>query len=375
MADQKPQEQVPYTLSIVVDFDGTLTKSDTMHLVAEAGYTRQRSNGVEPRPWREIVDAYMSDFDDHAGKYHPNPAERLTLREEAAWLESLKPIEEASFQRAISSGVFDGINPEDVEKAAQNAVSDRLVELRPGWQELFTTINKHNFRQPVQVRPMREVQVISVNWSALFVRQVLCETFKKYLDAETYRAGYWDDRITICANELPSVVQHGIYSGKAMKNMPRPPPLHQKVQTSADKLRLFEDMRARRMDQHYTSAPSSVLPTRSVFMYVGDSSTDLECLLAADIGICIRDEPMRSGQQELTHTCERLSIKVLHIYDQAVMDSRERPQNAPCLLWARDHLEIRHWLSQAEPHVPDLELCGREQTTTPRADHLLGGHT
>lgn len=48
-----------------------------------------------------------------------------------------------------------------------------------------------------------------------------------------------------------------------------------------------------------------------VRVYVGDSMTDLGCLLAADVGICVRDVPedhMSNEQRQLKQTLERLEI-------------------------------------------------------------------
>lgn len=45
-------------------------------------------------------------------------------------------------------------------------------------------------------------------------------------------------------------------------------------------------------------------------VYVGDSTTDLRCILNADVGICMRDDPMTTEQLELAQALTRLRITV-----------------------------------------------------------------
>jgi hypothetical protein len=54
-----------------------------------------------------------------------------------------------------------------------------------------------------------------------------------------------------------------------------------------------------------------------ITVYVGDSTGDFHCLLAADVGICVRDEhsPVRSGQIELTDTFKRVGVEVRPLSD------------------------------------------------------------
>jgi hypothetical protein len=50
-------------------------------------------------------------------------------------------------------------------------------------------------------------------------------------------------------------------------------------------------------------------------IYLGDSVSDLHCLLAADVGICVRDKPMSSGQRDLAETLKRVGITVKPLSD------------------------------------------------------------
>lgn len=319
----------PCTINLVLDFDGTLTKKDTMHLVAEAGYARQRrlQRRPQPRPWAEIVDAYISDFEAHTDAYLPKPADRTTYEQEIAWLNSLRPAENASIERAIKAGIFDQVSEADMAASAEEALKSGLIQFRNGSTELLTFIEQHNAQLSATKAPDRYMQVISVNWSACFVRQVLRGCVQRAADAQDHASSQLSERIQIYANEIPSLVGGGIQIGQTTQpGTKRPQP--GSIRTSADKVSVLGSI----CDRYHGWA--------TVFVYVGDSTTDLECLMAADVGICVRDEPMGSGQKELAGTCERLGIEVLPIQDRKVFTSSD----ARRLLWATDFEEIKDWL-------------------------------
>lgn len=349
-----------HTISLILDFDGTLTKKDTLEIVAEAGYGRQgkSSTPLQPRPWTEIVEAYMSDFKAHVDSYVPQATRRNTVHEEIAWLDSLRPIEQASFERVIQAGVFDQVNTEDIEHAAKHAVEKGTVELRRGWADLFATIDKHNTDVPQKKRPDPPIQIVSVNWSAFFIRQTLRETIRKDRDINNEQIKSWCEGIPIYANELPSLVNQGAFMGRLPKPGVKAASDHPKVQTSADKVAILNDLRMRAQSRT-DGIESGQRPIRPMYLYIGDSTTDIECLISADIGICIRDEPLTTGQRELADTCLRLGIEVLNIMDKKVFKPCERYQTLPRLLWANDFQQIRDWLESNWPYLPHLELDGR----------------
>ena len=72
-------------------------------------------------------------------------------------------------------------------------------------------------------------------------------------------------------------------------------------------------------------------------VYIGDSWTDIESLLAADLGICIRDDPMGSSQRKLAEALERLSIPCPRLRDWEQNDE-------PSVVWVSDFGEIMDWI-------------------------------
>lgn len=323
----------PY-INLVLDFDGTLTKKDTMDVLAEAGYARQRKlrRDLQPRPWSDIVDAYISDFKAHADAYLPATADRTTYEQEKAWLNSLRPIEIASIERAIKADVFDRLDAADMAVAADDALDSGQVQLRKGWTELFSFVGQHNAKLSVTDVSNPLVQVVSVNWSACFVRQVLRGCIQRAPEVEDRFKSLWSSHIAVYANELPSIARDDIQMGQAVQSPAERQHL-QDIRTSGDKVSLFKSIR-----------DNMQYGMNTVSIYVGDSSTDLECLLAAEAGICIRDEPMGSGQKDLAATCERLGIEVAHVGDKHISPSFTAMGQKQGLLWARDFSEINEWL-------------------------------
>lgn len=283
-----------------------------MHLVAQAGYARQEElkRNPQPCPWTEIVDAYMTDFKRHADIYKPQVECRTSIKDELVWLESLKEVESASAARALKSGIFDQVRACDMERAAKSAAQNGKLQLRDGWLDLLSTVRAHNENYDIA----QGLAVLSVNWSQEFIRQTLTG------DDES-RIAPWISDLPIYANEIPSIVE-GNTNQKQVEQC-------QDMRTSGDKAKILQGLIEKGAD--------------ALSVYVGDSSTDLECLTTADIGICMRDEIFSSGQKELAVMCDRVQLQVKPIASlnaSNLLDDRSKPH----LLWAANFIEIRDWL-------------------------------
>jgi len=92
------------------------------------------------------------------------------------------------------------------------------------------------------------------------------------------------------------------------------------VHTSADKLRQL---------QHLVK-PSDIAAEIPYVVYVGDSLTDLRCLLAANTGILFVD-PNKPDPTSI-RTCERFGIQVFDDYKQAKAASSSSPQSPPSII-------------------------------------------
>ena len=71
-------------------------------------------------------------------------------------------------------------------------------------------------------------------------------------------------------------------------------------------------------------------------VYIGDSWTDFECLLAADLGICTHDDPPTSTQRKLMDSFQRVGVHCPHMQDLKEADDWG-------VVWAEDFTEILQW--------------------------------
>lgn len=328
MSDMRPSHAINRPICLILDFDGTLTRKDTMHLVAEAGYSHQEElkRNPQPRPWKEIVDAYMSDFEDHAKSYTPQPENRVSLRDELAWLDSLEEVESASITRALRAGIFDRVRSHDMQQAVEGAIHGGRLQLRDGWLSLLSAVQLHNSRI-LELQKSSHCAVLSVNWSREFIRQTLIRNADPRPGDSSENP--WSHSMKIYANELPSIADQS-----ANTNQGQVEP-YRNIRTSGDKAALLRAFAEERKD--------------ALTIYVGDSSTDLGCLTVADIGICMRDEPPGSGQTDLARTCDRINVQVDHI---GTSDASTVFANGsrPTLLWVNSFVEIQDWLFDSETH-------------------------
>jgi len=285
------------SLHVFLDFDGTLTTVDTVEKLARLGYRRNRQHSTDVREWQEIVTAYMEDMEHHMAIYEPQAERRSSIEEECAFLASVKEVEQRSVCRVENAGIFRGLTVKDIDEYAFKEVQTGSVLLREGWDTLLALVHENG----------GSIGLISVNWSVVWIRQCL------YHAARVDVRGFLED-LRIYANELEDLDKPRGSSGKITKGADA------RVSTSRDKARVLQE-RQQEIEGR-------------VILYVGDSPTDLEALTTADIGIIIRDDPMKSGQKELADICERLHIPVRSI-DEFVQN-----QKSTGLWWTRDFEHI-----------------------------------
>lgn len=342
-------------IHLILDFDGTVTHSDTMHLLASAGYSRhsllsssQPLPSLPPLPpWSHFVSAYLDDFTAHERQYRPTATERTSVELEIAWLESLRGLEEDSYQRVVGAGVFEGVEVRDLRQTVDRKIAAGELRFRDGLDELIEAVTELN--RAVRVEAWQyghrddciasgctdgeakadadadtdtKVDVISVNWSTSFINQVLSSSLPSNSSS----------RIRVFANELPSLTDSKTSTSTPSFSFRVPP---EEIRTASDKAaflryavetraslntslstktsdRTYKNNHFRNHNQNQSQKHrSDHTRIRPLVVYIGDSTTDLECLLAADVGICMRDaEAMDSSQRELAETCVRIGVEV-----------------------------------------------------------------
>ncbi|KAJ9603949.1 hypothetical protein H2200_011471 [Cladophialophora chaetospira] len=303
-------------LRIILDWDGTVTTHDTLHIVAAIGY--ERNQHLNLTPWDQIVQAYISNYTQHEESYRPARLDRKTIAQESAWLASLTDVEARSVKTARDAGIFTGVTNKDIYLGAEHAILNNKIQLRDGWKDIFAMAS-HPGNDMANQSP---VSIISVNWSGTFVRACLSAGLR---DSPPMRGTA--DSIPIFSNHLLLDPSGGDSEGPG-------------IRTSADKLDAFQKLR------DSGSGP--------VF-YVGDSPTDFDCLLAADVGFCVRDEPIGSGQANLKESLERVGVQVTRLeldawdkYQKKIVGREVGKESNKVIWWVAD---LREVVTFAEKYV------------------------
>jgi hypothetical protein len=110
------------------------------------------------------------------------------------------------------------------------------------------------------------------------------------------------------------------------------------IHTSADKYEILQQQR--RSQPLIESLADPNLST--LFVYVGDSSTDFDCLLEANIGIMIQDDPLSNSQRELQETLQRVGVEIVSV---AARVYAHEALSRPRVYVARNLREIFDFLS------------------------------
>lgn len=306
---------------LVLDWDGTITHKDTLHFLGKicADNALARSNKQDDEPtatagasWDELVKAYSDEYSSHAVHYVPKKTQRSTIAEEKEWLASIDPVESRSIRRVEKAGVFKGVTTAAVKDAAVKAVESGELALRNGWADALVQGSK--------------ITILSVNWSATFIRESLLAAVAKESDAELLQKAVAG--IDIIANEIDGLDDPAGSSG-LLNTSQSGADGRSGVRTSADKL---------------ANMPTPVkYGGDGLVVYVGDSATDFEALLAADVGICIRDEELGSGQKELADMLARVGVQVHRIKLLAEMPPAD--DSVVTMYWAKNLQEVALSLS------------------------------
>ena len=308
----------PKPINLVLDWDGTITAKDTMFAYGKIADIRdarlnRKQNGS--KLFEGFGKAWMDDYSKHEQAYRPMAHERKEVVQESAWLRSLSSVESNSAERVESSGFFAGVTHNDISVAARELLETGAFTLRPGWHDLF--LRAQDGSSP---RPISSNSILSVNWSESFIRASLkAAATSSGLDDRLLPAL---DTLPIAANEISGIHEPGGSSGRLTDAN------HAIIRTSFDKL-------------------SNFLSREGLYnIYVGDSATDFDCLLAADLGICIRDDPMGSSAKTLAEMMSRVGHVVHHV--DTMKTWQQLNASEANILWAKDLYETASLLDRLQ---------------------------
>ena len=315
---------------LFLDWDSTLTTASTLPLIASIA-----TYPVQHPELHDLAKAYAEDLRVHNASYLPAESSRTTLEQEIAYLNSLSTVEETSIRRIENAGIFNDVEAEDVKHVAAQAVNRGDVKLRNDWQRCLQSV-KRNEGDEIN----GQVCIISVAWSGLFIRACL-EAAMEHDSIDTPSVNDLQQRLhnthpSIKTKDI-SIYANDIHLSDAGKLTGPRQDLNRPLLTAGDK---SEIMRTFILGFRETSP---AVETRTV--YIGDSPTDLTCLIDADVGICIRDVETSGEQKELAVTLQRLGAVVKWVGEfprdnpMSGVDE-EGSSEVQTLWWARDFFEI-----------------------------------
>ncbi|CAK1368119.1 unnamed protein product [Cercospora beticola] len=238
---------------LVLDYDGTITKQDTMFLL---GNLPKQSTKLS---WQEIVDAYVKDYTKWQNEKFD--WKNYDASEYSAWLATRGWVELKSAQRVQDCGFFKGVTEDDVEKAVRKALASGQLELHKGWDDLFKLYLPE---ATTEAGNESSLEILSVNWSRTAIRHgLLADTNDSPLQALI-------GRIPVYANQIQGIDSPDGSTGIIVN------PDGSDLRTNIDKINRLR--KTARSPHVFT-------------VYIGDSSTDFDCLWEADLGIWLYDVP------------------------------------------------------------------------------------
>ena len=296
----------PYrAVQFILDFVGTLTEKDTLENLVEIAKDSSGDYGRIDDAWAECKELYMQDRATIIKGI--DLRDSTTAGDESTILKHLESVEIQSIYRVSHSGIFLGLTEQHIlDGAARQREKPNGVRLRTAVQDLLNVVNARKERLRQNGEDITDhISILSVNWSRTWIYGCL----KSQLDNfEEYNI----NKSSIYSNELDGLhdsehASNGVIAGR--------------IYSSRNKL------------QHLTNIRQ--INSRSPVIYIGDSWTDFECLIDAELGICIGKPDMEKS--ELSQSFKRIGLDCPHISKMDDCDSRN-------VVWARDFSEITLWL-------------------------------
>lgn len=339
MAATRPRLQRP--VHLVLDFDATLTVRDTIILLREIPLQRNRRLGKEVfavPEWSSLEQAYMQDYERHKKteaaldedqEKHPGsfPDQAKSY---SGMLARRRALEERSMERLVDWDFFRGVTRADVASAAEAVVADGRLEMRDGWSrmlEMFLPSGR------VQQHDASKVSIISLNWSRAFIRQSMLSALRVEKPDSPDLARFIREDLTIHASEIAGLDDPDGSSGEMQAD----------VLSNTDKLRCLPPA-AQRLDILQTGRKSG--SEAPYLVYVGDSSTDFDCLTAADTGIWLCPAgDIEEAERKCRQVFKPLELKVRPIS----RSGNEGDGQVDELIWAQNFEQITQYLSTLAP--------------------------
>lgn len=328
-------------IHLVLDWDGTMTVSDTTATIGARVLAKAHELALpglpayqRPEPMTYYSEFYMREYRQWRESFLPASGhdQPSTIADVVARLSESKDIEQRSFLRVRSavldtSGGISGLTEDErlrnafMRESGQEAVSCGDVKIREPkvLKNLLVRANKSGSTW----------SIVSVSWSRQFLVGAMVEAGLVHPEEADTTAG------RVKCNEILAPVSH--------HGSERP----QIICTAQDKLNTFtEDV----------GTVSKSNDDDLVTIYVGDSTTDIGCLVGSGLGMYLSQDKTNDAVLEILNEfgIERLSIHELPISDVARklrqmrdnFESQQKPRYTVCVIKSLSELE--EWLSKLE---------------------------
>lgn len=291
-------------IHFILDWDGTVTQKDTLDALVDMCKITRPAAEISSI-WTCLTESYMADYEATIKECAPEGKLPTSIPEERKLLLVLEAVEQRSIDRVIDSGLFNDLTPQHIKSGADKAMSTKQIQLRYGYLDFENHLRSRNARYGPEDEDQDIRNFLSVTWCRFLIASCLDVSSVDPLSLGQIYANELEDGIITRARVNPEG----------------------KIISSNDKLKTMK-----RLQQWFEPKP---------VVYVGDSWTDLECLLAADLGICMQDDPISSTQRKLAEALERLNVHCPHIREWESVDEHR-------VVWVRDFDEIRAWVSEVD---------------------------
>ena len=268
-------------------------------------------------------------------------------------------MEKDSIERVEREGVWKGVTRGRIERVAREGVGRGEVVLRRGWRGLVADVQRRGGGGG-------GVGIVSVGWSRGFIEGCLREGGREGEgeggggDGGGTGVGKEEVDVDVDVGDIDVRANELVFDeeGRGTGGLDRYFSSEEKeeeedddkeeeeeekgtgIWTAAAKFRVMRELIKKNTTRDDENG--GVGGARPWVIYIGDSATDLGCLMEADVGVCVRDEGVETGEQRgLRDVLERCGVRCGHVGEWKGRGEGGDRDEGKGVWWARDFEEVR----------------------------------